>query len=94
MTNKLKTEYTKIALALTGIAVSKKLAEMIWRTYEKIQEKKGNFNIIDAMEIEKKVTGTISRKKFSLDLPKNPKNKQKAQSMKANKKPNNVKEKT
>lgn len=51
MTEKEKTEYTKIALALAGIATDKMTCELVWRSYEGIQKKKGEFSIEDSSKI-------------------------------------------
>jgi hypothetical protein len=52
MTNSEKTQCVRIALGLAGIVTSDKGSEIIWRVYEQIQKKKGNFSIKDAVEIE------------------------------------------
>lgn len=62
MTDKEKSDYLKIGLALHGIVVNLKTSEMIWRTVEGIQQKKGDFNLKDAVDIEIKVTGRYTKK--------------------------------
>jgi len=52
MTNKEKTDYTRIGLGLCDILVNNMTAEVIWRTIEGIQKKKGKFSIRDAVDIK------------------------------------------
>lgn len=60
MTDKEKTDYTRLALSLCSVAiVTNRVAELIWRTVEGIQEKKGGFSIMDSCKIEE-----IVRKKY------------------------------
>lgn len=64
MTDKDKSNYLKIALALAGIVVNLKTSELIWRTVDGLNEKKGNFNLKDYVDIEVKVTGKLSKKEI------------------------------
>lgn len=52
MTHSEKTQYTRIGLGLAGIVASDTAAETIWRVYEEIQVKKGEFSIKDATKIQ------------------------------------------
>lgn len=52
LTEKEKTKYLRSALGLSGVAVNDYMAEMIWRMYESLQEKGGDFNLRDASKIE------------------------------------------
>jgi len=52
MTEKEKTQYIRSALGLAGVAVNDYMAEMIWRMYERLQEKGGTFDLRDAAGIE------------------------------------------
>lgn len=62
MSDKEKSEYLKIGLALQGIVVNLKTSELIWRIVDGINEKKGNFSLKDAVDIEIKVTGKYTKK--------------------------------
>lgn len=63
-----KTQYTRIGLGLSGIVVGSQTAEIIWRTIEGIQEKKGDFSIKDTAKIEVLVKGKFdSSKKVTLE---------------------------
>jgi ABC-type transporter Mla MlaB component len=52
MTDKQKTSYTKIALALSGLAVNEQKAEVIWRTMDRLEQKKNRFSVNDVMHID------------------------------------------
>jgi len=52
MTEAQKTQYTRSALGLAGVAVNDFSAELIWRLYEKLQELGGNFSLRDSAAIE------------------------------------------
>jgi hypothetical protein len=67
MTNKEKTNYTRIGLGLVGVAVDSMTAEVVWRTIEGIQQKKGKFAISDAVDIKCLVEKTYKPQSF--DLP-------------------------
>jgi len=68
MTNKEKTDYTRIGLGLCDIVVNNMTAEVIWRTIEGIQQKKGKFSLRDAVDI--KVLVEKSYEVPDIDLPK------------------------
>lgn len=68
MTNKEKTDYTRIGLGLCDIGVNNMTAEIIWRTIEGIQKKKGKFSISDAVDI--KLSVERSYEVPDIDLPK------------------------
>ncbi len=68
MTNKEKTDYTRIGLGLCDIGVNNMTAEVIWRTIEGIQKKKGKFSISDAVDI--KLSVERSYEVPDIDLPK------------------------
>jgi hypothetical protein len=71
-----KTNYTKIGLALAGIAVSKQTAELLWRTVDGINAKKGQFSLSDQCDIERIVFGKIRPKSFKMVRTRNSKKKQ------------------
>lgn len=52
MTDQQKTKYLRSALGMCGVAVNEYMSEMVWRMYEKIQEKGGQFDLRDASNIE------------------------------------------
>ena len=54
----------RLALAMSGMVVNDTAAEIIVRVFEAIEKRGDNFNLKDASEIEIKVTGKLSRKKF------------------------------
>ena len=68
MTNKDKTNYTRLGLSMCGIGVDNQTAEVIWRTIEGIQKKKGKFSISDAVDIKVSVEKTYEVP--DIDLPK------------------------
>jgi hypothetical protein len=55
MTNEQKITYLRIALALQHIPITDRIADQVIVTYEKILEKGGEFNLKDAIEIEKNI---------------------------------------
>lgn len=67
MTGDEKTNYTRIGLGLSGVVVNNMTAEIIWRTVEGLQKKKGKFSISDSVEIEMLVKGKLEKKKISLE---------------------------
>lgn len=48
----MKTQFTRIGLGLSGIAVNDATAELVWRTLKRIEEKKGEFSVHDGVELE------------------------------------------
>ena len=64
MTLKTKIEYIRLALGLAGLPVNRKTSELIIKVYEKVLEKKGSFNLTDAVKIEQQVLGKRTRKKI------------------------------
>jgi len=62
-----KTNYTRIGLGLSGVVVNNMTAEIIWRTVEGLQKKKGKFSISDSVEIEILVKGKLEKKRISLE---------------------------
>ena len=71
MTPEEKTNYTRIGLALAGIAANDTTCEIIWRTVDGINEKKGQFSLRDAVDIEVKVTGKYTPKRVTTYPKKN-----------------------
>ena len=67
MTGDEKTNYTRIGLGLSGVVVNNMTAEIIWRTVEGLQKKKGKFSISDSVEIEMLVKGKLEKKRISLE---------------------------
>lgn len=65
MTQKEKTDCTRIALALSGICVNNKTVELIWRTVDGLNAKGDQFSVRDQVAIEVQVTGKVSKKKIS-----------------------------
>ena len=65
MTTEEKTQYTRIGLALVGIPANDATCEIIWRTVDGINEKKGEFSLRDAVDIEVKVKGKYTQKKVT-----------------------------
>lgn len=55
MTEKDKTNYMRMALAMADIPVGVVHAEIIWRIYEGINKKKGGFSVKDATSIATQV---------------------------------------
>jgi len=66
MKKKDKTNYTRIGLSLCGIGVDNQTAEIIWRTIEGIQKKKGKFSISDAVSIKASVEKSYEVPDFDL----------------------------
>lgn len=58
-----KTHYTQIGLGLSGIVVDRPTAEIIWRTIEGIQQKKGKFSIKETSKIQAYVIDKFDRQK-------------------------------
>lgn len=56
-----KTQYLRLALGLAGLGANDKAAETIWRVYEGILEKEGDFSIKDAVKIECDIDDRIAR---------------------------------
>lgn len=52
MTHDEKVNYLRLALSLQKISVTNEIADRVITTYQKILEKKGKFNIEDAVAIE------------------------------------------
>ena len=52
MTDKEKTTYLRIALALQGIVTNDEMCDRIIATYEKVLKMKGKFTIKDAVQLE------------------------------------------
>ncbi len=67
MTCEEKTNYLRIGLGLSGVVVNDFTAEIIWRTVEGLQKKKGEFSVSDQVEIEMLVKGKLEKKKISLE---------------------------
>jgi len=67
MTGDEKTNYLRIGLGLSGVVVNNMTAEIIWRTVEGLQKKKGEFSVSDQVEIEMLVKGKLEKKKISLE---------------------------
>jgi len=67
MTGEEKTSYLRIGLGLSGVVVNDFTAEIIWRTVEGLQKKKGEFSVSDQVEIEMLVKGKLEKKKISLE---------------------------
>lgn len=67
MTNDEKTSYLRIGLGLSGVVVNDYTSEIIWRTLEGLQKKKGKFSVSDQVEIEMLVKGKLEEKKISLE---------------------------
>lgn len=67
MTGDEKTNYLRIGLGLSGVVVNDFTAEIIWRTVEGLQKKKGEFSVSDQVEIEMLVKGKLEKKKISLE---------------------------
>jgi hypothetical protein len=55
MTKKDEYNYMHIALALCGIPVTNKTAELVCKIHVGVQAKKGNFSIADAVRIQYEV---------------------------------------
>lgn len=89
MTSDEKTNYLRIGLGLSGVVVNNMTAEIIWRTVEGLQKKKGKFSVRDTAAIEVLVKGKMENKKISLE--ENPKHSNKNISEK--KSPHSVKHK-
>jgi len=70
VTLKTRIEYLRIALGLSGVHADRKTTELIIKVYEKVLEKKGDFDILDAVTIEQQVLGKRSRKKIVEDKKK------------------------
>ena len=47
-----KTQYTRLGLAMSGICVNDPTAELIWRVFKRMDEKKGQFALSDGVELE------------------------------------------
>lgn len=67
MTSEEKTNYLRIGLGLSGVVVNDFTAEIIWRTLEGLQKKKGKFSISDSVEIEMLVKVKLEEKRISLE---------------------------
>jgi hypothetical protein len=63
LTDEQKTNYLRIALALSKIGVDKMMAELIWRTYEGLVQKQGNHTVDDQSAIEVLVNAKFETKK-------------------------------
>jgi hypothetical protein len=62
MTQKEKIKHFTMGLALVGLRVNEKTAEMISMVYEGIKKKKGKFSVNDAVAIEYAVMGELAEK--------------------------------
>jgi hypothetical protein len=72
LTDESKTQHTRIALNLAGCRCDDKSAEVVWRVFDAIAKKGGNFSMKDGCEIEIKVKGELTPKKFGFeDAPDN-----------------------
>lgn len=47
-----KTQYTRLGLGMSGICVNNATAELIWRVFKRMDEKKGQFSLSDGVELE------------------------------------------
>lgn len=63
MTDSTKTQYLRLGLGLAGISASDKACETIWKVYEGILKKEGEFSISDAVKIESEIDARIARAK-------------------------------
>lgn len=61
-----KTNYTRIGLAMCGIAVNNKTSELIWRLQEGMYKKGGEFALSDSVDIE-----VLIDKKYAVKSPSN-----------------------
>ena len=68
MTEDEKTRYMHTALALVDIATNNFTAELMWRTFETLQEKQDQFSLRDASEIKALVEERYEAKSKKDDL--------------------------
>lgn len=63
-----KTQYTRLGLGMSGVCVNDATAELIWRVFKRMEEKKGQFSLTDGVELEhfiaKKYKIEITKKKW------------------------------
>lgn len=52
LTEKDKTRFTRISLAMVGIAVNNHTAESLWRIFERMSDLGGKFSLRDGSEIQ------------------------------------------
>jgi len=66
LTNELKTTYLNLGLRLLNIDIDNRATELIWRCYDGILKKKGNYGLSDSIEIEIMVNGYYKEKQIKL----------------------------
>jgi len=64
LTYKEKTNYLRIGLGIVGIPVRNETAEMIWRVYEGIISKGGEFTIDDAVNVQM----AVERRQYDIEV--------------------------
>jgi hypothetical protein len=68
MIEKQKTTYMRLGLGLAGVVVDDITAEKIWRIYEDLYFKKGDFSMRDVLKIESEVSIKHKRRKIKKGL--------------------------
>lgn len=67
LTDKQRTDYTRVALGLAGIATNNRVAEMIWRLQDMISEKQGKSDLYDVSSIQATVEAKYGSEKAIYD---------------------------
>jgi hypothetical protein len=68
MIEKQKTTFMRVGLGLAGVIVDEMTAEKIWRIYEDLYFKKGDFSMRDALKIESEVSFKYKKRKMKKEL--------------------------
>jgi len=63
MLEKQKTTFMRLGLGLAGVVVDDVTAEKIWRIYEDLTFKKGDFSMRDVIKIESEVSVKYKKRK-------------------------------
>jgi hypothetical protein len=68
MIEKQKTTFMRLGLGLAGVVVDDMTAEKIWRIYEDLYFKKGDFSMRDVLKIESEVSLKFKKRKMKKEL--------------------------
>jgi hypothetical protein len=68
MIEKQKTTFMRLGLGLAGVVVDDETAEKIWRIYEELNFKKGDFAMRDVIKIESEITVKYKKRNARKEL--------------------------
>jgi hypothetical protein len=71
MIEKQKTTFMRLGLGLAGVVVDDETAEKIWRIYEELNFKKGDFAMRDVIKIESEITVKYKKRNARKELREN-----------------------